>query len=119
MLLARYARERLEPVREVRCAFLDRPLLHGMRDDVRNFDVKRLALFDGLEQGFIRCRRKSLLHRMLVEHHGAVDFGNLCHRMSSHRNRAPCGAFIVRSRYHRISQAGFALKLENRGRYTW
>ena len=79
MLFGGDAGERLEPVREVGRAFLDSPFLHGMRHDIGNFDVERLAFGDGFEQAFIRRRRQALLHRVLVEHHRAVDIRNLRH----------------------------------------
>ena len=80
VLLRRNARKRLEPMREVRSALLHSPFLHGVSHDVRNLDFERLALFDGLEQAFVRCGRQSLLHRMLVEHHRAIDIRNHRHR---------------------------------------
>ncbi len=46
VLLARDAGERLEPVREVRGAVLERPVLHCVRDLVRDVEVELLALVD-------------------------------------------------------------------------
>ena len=47
MLLARYARKRLEPVREVGRTVFDGPFLHGVRYYVGNFQVELFAIVDG------------------------------------------------------------------------
>ena len=47
VLLGRGAGQRLEPVREVRRAVLERPLLHRERDGVRQRGVDRLAASEG------------------------------------------------------------------------
>ena len=80
VLLGGDAGKRLEPVRVVRGALLDGPFLHGMGDDVGDLKVQRLALLDGPHQVFVRCRWQSLLHRVLVKHHRAVDLRNFRHR---------------------------------------
>ena len=67
------ARQRLEPVRKVCGSALDSPFFHGMGNDVGDFKVERLSFLYGLEQAFVRRRGQTLLHRVLVEHHRAVD----------------------------------------------
>ena len=79
MLLRRDAGQGLEPMREVGGALLDGPFLHGVGHDVRYLDLEGLALFHGFDQALVRGRRQTLLHRMLVEYHRAVDFRNLRH----------------------------------------
>ena len=80
MLLGRDAGQRLEPVRVVRGALLDCPFLHGVGNHIGHLEVQRLTLLDGLHQVFVRCRWQPLLHRVLVEHHRAVDLRNIRHR---------------------------------------
>ena len=79
VLLRRDAGQGLEPMREVGGALLDGPFLHGVGHDVRYLDLEGLALFHGFDQALVRGRRQTLLHRMLVEYHRAVDFRNLRH----------------------------------------
>ena len=80
VLLGGDAGKGLEPMRIVRGSLFNGPFLHGMGDDVGDLKVQRLALLDGLHQVFVRCRWQSLLHRVLVEHHRAVDLRNFRHR---------------------------------------
>ena len=80
VLLGGDAGKGLEPMRVVRSSLFNGPFLHGMGDDVGDLKVQRLALLDGLHQVFVRCRWQSLLHRVLVEHHRAVDLRNFRHR---------------------------------------
>ncbi len=79
VLLGGDARERLEPVRVMRGALLDRPFLHGVGYDVRDLYVERVAVLDGPHQLLVGCRWEALVHRMLVEHHLAVDVLDLRH----------------------------------------
>ena len=100
VLLGRDAGERLEPVREVRGALLDGPLLHGVGHDVRHLSVERLAFLDGLAQALVGGGRKPLLHRVLVEHHRAVRIRNSCHRALAPHLAGPAstGAVAPRAR---------------------
>ena len=79
VLLGRDARQRLEPMGVVGGALLDGPLLHRVGDDVGHLEIERLSLADGLEQAFVRGRRQTLLHRMLVEDHRSVVFRHVRH----------------------------------------
>ena len=79
MLLGSNACQRLKPVTIMSGTLLDGPFLHGVGHDVRYLDLEGLALFHGFDQALVRGRRQTLLHRMLVEYHRAVDFRNLRH----------------------------------------
>ena len=57
-------------------AVLDSPFLHGVSNNIRNFDVERLTFFNGLGKALIGCGGKAFLHDVLVEHHRSVDFRN-------------------------------------------
>jgi hypothetical protein len=64
VLLGREAGERLEDVGEVRGALLERPLLHGERDRVRQRRVECLALLEDLLEAPVGLLRQALaLHR--------------------------------------------------------
>ena len=68
VLLGGDAGERLEPVRVVRRAVLDRPVLHRARHFVGDRQIERFAVGDGAAQGLIhRLRQPRLLH-LVVEH---------------------------------------------------
>ena len=67
MLLGRAARERLEPVRKVRRALLERPVLHPLGDRIRNRRVKGLALPHCREQLRRDRLRKMRADRLLGE----------------------------------------------------
>ncbi len=60
MLFGRDAREGLEPVRVMRGAVLNRPFLHGVGNDVRNFEIERLAVLDGFRELLVRCGRQDV-----------------------------------------------------------
>ena len=62
MLLGGDARQRLEPVREVRGTVLERPVLHRVGHLVGDVDVERLALLDDLHEFLVRRLRQTLLH---------------------------------------------------------
>ena len=79
VLLGRDARERLEPVRVVRCPVGDRPFLHGMGHDVRHVRVERFALLDRLREGLVGLRWQQLLHRMVVEDERSVFLSDSSH----------------------------------------
>ena len=67
VLLGGDARERLEPVGEVRCALLERPLLHRVRDLVGDVEVERLTVIDDLAKLLVRRLGKPLLHHGVRE----------------------------------------------------
>ena len=77
MLLARYARKRLEPVREVGRTVFDGPFLHSVRYYVGNFQVERFAIVDGAHELLIGCLRQALFHHALVEDHGPVNIRDI------------------------------------------
>ena len=69
MLLCRDAGHRLKPVREMRCAAFDRPILHRIGDDSGNLDVEVLSLFDRLLKRTIGLFRKPRFHGPVVKNH--------------------------------------------------
>ena len=77
VLLGRDAGERLEPVREVRGALLQRPLLHRVGDLVCDVEVKGLALLDDLSELFVRRLGEPLLHDLIGKQQAAVLLGDL------------------------------------------
>ena len=62
MLLGRDARERLEPVREVRGALLERPLLHCVGNLVGDVQIEGRAVVDDLAELLVRGLGEPLLH---------------------------------------------------------
>ena len=76
VLLGRDARERLEPVREVRGALLERPLLHRVRDLVGDVKIERLAVVDDLAKFLVRWLGEPLLHHGVREEQAAVLLGD-------------------------------------------
>ena len=86
------AGQRLEPVRVVRGAVLDRPVLHRRRDGVGDRRVERLAVRDRPAQRLIdRLRQARLLH-VVVEHEAAERLGR------ARSARAPCASVTDQSR---------------------
>ena len=69
VLLRRDAGHRLEPVREMRCAAFDRPILHRIGDDSGNLDVEVLPFFDRLLKRTIGLFRKPRFHGPVVKNH--------------------------------------------------
>ena len=67
VLLGGDAGQRLEPVRVVRRAVLDRPVLQRRRDRVSGRDVERLAARDRRAQRAIHRLRQPLLLHLVVE----------------------------------------------------
>src|SRR5579864_7635185 len=59
VLFGRDPGQGMEPVRVVRRAMLDRPVLHGRRDDVGDRRVERRPLIDGAPQGAIGVTRQA------------------------------------------------------------
>ena len=72
VLLRRAAGERLEPVREVRRALGERPLLHGVRHVGGDGGIERLAVVDGGQQLGGGGLRQEGAHFLLAEHVLAV-----------------------------------------------
>ena len=72
----------LEPMRVMGSTVLDSPFLHGVSNDIRNFDVERLTFLNGLGKALVGCGGKAFLHDVLVEHHRSVDFRNVGHLFS-------------------------------------
>ena len=74
MLFGSNAGEWLEPMRIVRGTLFNRPFLHGVGNNVRNFEVERLSALNSLHELLVRCGRQTLLHGVLIEDHRSVDF---------------------------------------------
>ena len=84
VFFCRYAGQRLEPVREVGRAFLQRPLLHRVGDRVGDLGIQAAAITDGLLQLFKCVFGQTLTHLLFVEYHGSKQFANSClHRFHS------------------------------------
>ena len=77
VLLGGDAGERLEPVRVVRRAVLDRPVLHRGGDDVGGRRVERLALGDGAAQRLVDVARQPAALDVVVERERSEDLGRL------------------------------------------
>ncbi len=87
VLLGGDAGHRLEPVGIMGGAFLQRPLLHRVRNDVRHLRLQRLAVLARLPQRPVGRLRQPLLHHRVVEYQAAEHFRNLAHHESS-----PCSS---------------------------
>ena len=68
------ARHRLEPVREVGAALFNRPVLHGVRHHVGNFQRKRAVFFDAPVQFLVGGVGQALLHDRVVENKSPENF---------------------------------------------
>ncbi len=75
VLLRREPGHRLEPVREVRGAVLDGPILHRVRDGVGDPRIERLTLLDGPTQGCVHALRETRALRVITEDEAAEQFG--------------------------------------------
>ena len=71
VLLGGDARHGLEPVRKVRRALFERPVAHGLRDDLGGVGLEPAAAFHSPEYGRVRLRRQPLAHDCVGEHHRA------------------------------------------------
>ena len=80
MLLGCDACQRLEPVRIVRGALFDRPILHGIGDRVRDGCVDGFAGGDGAGQGLIDFLWQAASHCLVVEHHASVQLVHVIFR---------------------------------------
>ena len=80
VLLGGKARQRLEPVRVVRRAVFDRPVLHRVRDRVGHVLVELRAVLDGLVQALVDGLRQAATHDLVVEDKAPVDLADVfCH----------------------------------------
>ena len=79
VLLGGDAGHRLEPVREVRRALLDRPVLHGIGHDARGVVIETLALFHRRLHLPVGLLRQPLAHDCIVEYHRAKNVRDLIH----------------------------------------
>ena len=61
------AGQRLEPVREMRRAVLNGPVLHRIRHRIGNFMIQSRALIDGFFQRSVNIVRKSRFHNTVVK----------------------------------------------------
>ena len=75
VLLGGDAGQRLEPVRVVRGAMFDRPVLDGRGDGVRDRGIELVTVRDGATQGLISGLRKTGPLHLVVEHEAPE---NLC-----------------------------------------
>ena len=78
MFLGGDAGERLEPVSIVGRTLFDGPVLHHAGDNIRNIQIQRLSLVNGGLEALVGGAGQTLLHNVLVEYHGAVDFLGVC-----------------------------------------
>ena len=69
MLFCGDARHRLEPMREVGGAFLDSPVLHSVCNDVRNAEVKVLAVLYRLLKRLVGFLWEPCFHSAVVKNH--------------------------------------------------
>ncbi len=79
MLLRGDAGHGLEPVRVVGCTLFHRPVLHRVRHNVRNADIKRLAQLDGLHQLFEDLLRQLVAHDVFIKYVLREYFRNAVH----------------------------------------
>ena len=79
VLLGGDAGHRLEPVREVRGAFFDRPVFHGIGHDTRGIVIETLALFHRRLHLPVRFLRQTLAHDCIVKYHGSKNVRDLFH----------------------------------------
>ena len=79
MLLGGDAGHRLEPVREVRRALLDRPVLHGIGHDARCVVIETFALFHRRLHLPVGLLRQPLAHDCVVKYHRAKNVRDLIH----------------------------------------
>ena len=70
---------RLEPVREVRRALLDRPVLHGIGHDARCVVIETFALFHRRLHLPVGLLRQPLAHDCVVKYHRAKNVRDLIH----------------------------------------
>ena len=68
MLFGRNAGEGLEPVRVMRCAVGNRPILHCGRNRIGNADVQLRPFINGPPQGLIHLCRQVRLHHPVIKH---------------------------------------------------
>ena len=90
MLLACNTGQRLEPMGEVCCAFLECPLLHSVGNFVGDIEVEGLAALDDLHELAIGRLGQALLHVSFVEEQLAPLGADLvlCHGVSFPRGEA-------------------------------
>ena len=84
------AGQRLEPVRKVCCAMLDRPIAHGLCHGVCHLIVQTHPFIDGLFQGLVNLLRKSGAHDSVVKHQTSEIIRNRLHPaplLSMNQNR--------------------------------
>ncbi len=87
VLLGGEAGQRVEDVRVVGRALLQRPVLHRRGDGVGDQRVQRSGLLDGGEHGLVDRLRQPLLHDAQAEDVGAEDLAGLLARVEADRRR--------------------------------
>ena len=83
VLLGGDAGHRLEPVRVMRGALLDGPVLHRVRDDGGDLGGQPLVVVDGVYDLLVRLVRQTGLHHGLGKYHGTEDLGDIAHILYS------------------------------------
>ena len=82
VLLSRKVGQRLKPVRIVRCAFGNRPILHRVRNRTRDGRIKRLPLVNGFAQGLIYLFGQRILHDVIGKDVTAEQLGDFHNLLS-------------------------------------
>ena len=77
VLLCRYTRQRLEPMRIVRSTLFDRPVLHGVGHNVGHRCINRSSRGNRFGQRFIYFLRQAFSHDFIVEHHTSKQSRNV------------------------------------------
>ena len=73
VLFRRNARKRLEPMREMRGAMLDGPLLHAVRHRIGDVQIERLALLHRFRKLLVHVGRQIFLHHVIGKDHGSIS----------------------------------------------
>ena len=79
VLFRRNAGKRLKPMRVVRRAFRNSPLLHRVRHLIRNFKFERRAVVERFFERFKCVFRQKLLHHPLIKNHASEQFLHIRH----------------------------------------
>ena len=81
VLFGRDSGQRLEPVRKVRRAVLDRPGAHRVRHGVCHGKIQLFAFVHGIAQAAVYIRGKPRTHDTVVKHHASEQFRYRTHRL--------------------------------------
>ena len=100
VLLGRHAVERLEPVRIMRRAMLERPLLHAARDLICDLQRQGLILLQTFFPRGDGTRRDILRHGGLIKNHAAEQLGDRV--LFTHAWRPPLFILLKTKNMHRL-----------------